>query len=112
MNENKLSLLNVKKYIIHIFLWTPFLITIAFTIESLYFLSMHFKEVFLIPDFYVLELIFFTFMIPVVHWHKNKWSNLNLMHKRIFSFFAIIGVLNILKYAFVFVFLAIELVVN
>ena len=108
MNENKLSLLNVKKYIIHFFLWTPFLITIAFTLESLYFLSMHFKEVFLIPDFYVLELLFFTFMIPVVYWHKDKWSKLNSIHKRMFLFFAIIGVLDILKYVVVFVFVAIE----
>jgi len=108
MDKNKLSFLNIKKYIIYFFLSAPFLITITFTLESLYFLSVRFNELFLIPDFYVLELIFFTLMIPVLYWHKSRWSKLNLIHKRIFLIFAIIGVLDLLKYLFVFGYLAME----
>jgi hypothetical protein len=97
-----------KKYIIYSLLWTPFLIAIALTLESLYFLSVRFNKIFFIPDFFVLELIFFTLMIPILHWHKNRWTQLNLIYKRMFLIFVIIGVLDIMKYVIAFVFLVME----
>ena len=112
MTKNILLYLNIRKYFIYLLLWAPFAITIAFTIESLYFLSEHFNEIFLIPDWYVLELLFFTLMLPISHWYKRRWATLNVTHKRIFLIIATLVAIYLLMYLFVFAYLGIELLLN
>jgi hypothetical protein len=112
MDKNTLSNLNIRKFLTYILLWAPFSITAVFTLESLYFLSAHFNEIFLIPEWYVLELLFFSLMVPISYWYKNRWMTLNLTHKRIFLIVAILGLIDLLMYVFVFVYLNIELLIN
>jgi hypothetical protein len=82
-------------------LWAPFLILAALTIDSLYYLTVVFDEIFYVPDFYVLELLFFTLMIPIVYWHKDKWTTISTIQKRLFLIILILSMLNFTKYVFV-----------
>ena len=84
MSNNDSSYFNFSVRPIYILLWAPFLITIVFTIESLYYLAVVFDKVFLLPDLFILELLFFTLMIPIKYWHKDKWIALKPIHKKLF----------------------------
>lgn len=112
MTKNTLLYMNIRKYFIFFLLLAPFLITTTLTLESMYFLYKNFNEKIFFPDRYVLELLFFTFMIPLCHWHRSKWPTLNLTHKRIFLIFATIGALDLLMYTLVFGYLIIEYLLN
>jgi hypothetical protein len=101
MSNNDSSYFNFSVRPIYILLWAPFLITIVFTIESLYYLAVVFDKVFLLPDLFILELLFFTLMIPITYWHKDKWIALKPIHKKLFLILLIIGAINFLKYIFV-----------
>ena len=108
MTNNTLLYLSIRKYFIYFILWTPFLITTTLTIESLYFLYGRFNEKIFIPDRYVLEILFFTLMIPIIHWHRSKWPKINPIHKRIFLIVMTIGAIDLTMYALVFGFLIID----
>jgi hypothetical protein len=112
MTKNILLFFKIRKYFIYLLLWAPSAITIALTLESLYFLSVHFNEIFLIPDWYVLELLFFTLMLPISHWYKRRWTTLSVIHKRIFLIIATLGAIDLLMYLFVFGYLSIEFFIN
>ena len=112
MSNNGSSYFNFLVRPIYLLLWTPFLITIVFTIKSLYYLAVVFDKVFLLPDLYVLELLFFTLMIPITYWHKDKWITLKPIHKKLFLILLIIGVINFLKYIFVFSFSLLYIIEN
>ena len=112
MTKDALMYLNIKKYFIYFLLWAPFATITALTIESLFFLYAQFNEIAYFPDRFVLELLFFTLMIPVSHWHKSTWSTLSLIHKRIFFIAVFIGVIDLLIYALVFGYLILEYLKN
>jgi hypothetical protein len=105
-------ILNMTMKKIYVILWAPFLITAALTIDSLYYLTVVFDEIFFIPDFYVLELLFFTLMIPIVYWHKNKWIKINAIHKKLFIIILILSIANFVKYVFVIVFSFLNIMKN
>ena len=112
MTKDTLMYLNIRKYFLFFLLWAPFATTTALTVESLFFLYARFNEIASFPDRYVLELLFFTLMIPVSHWHKSRWSTLNLIHKRMFLIVATIGALDLLMYTLVFGYLIIVYLLN